>query len=237
MAAIVTDQFRILNASNFVDTVNNSTNSYYVVLGLANPALSVGFGRTTAWNTDTPSPIDNINYTNHTGDTQIFGKKVTGANVRRLITRRNWTQGTRYEMYRHDYSVESPSPVTNSTRLYNANYYVMNKNFDVYICIDNGSSGVNVNGNASQDEPLFTDLEPSRAGESGDGYIWKYLFTVPPSDIIKFDSTEYISVPGDWPTTTETQIQSVRENGDSTINNNQIKKFILIIRVLDTLKT
>ena len=224
MAAIVTDQFRILNASNFVDTVDNTTNSYYVVLGLANPALSVGFGRTTAWNTDTPSPVDNINYTNHTGDTQIFGKKVTGANVRRLITRRNWTQGTRYEMYRHDYSVESPSPVTNSTRLYNANYYVMNKNFDVYVCIDNGSSGVNVNGNASQDEPLFTDLEPSRAGESGDGYIWKYLFTVPPSDIIKFDSTEYISVPGNWPTSTETQIQSVRENGDSTINNNQIKK-------------
>ena len=224
MAAIVTDQFRILNANNFVDTVDNSANSYYVVVGLANPALSVGFGRTTTWNTNTPNPTDNINYMNHTGDTQIFGKKVTSANVRRLITRRNWTQGTRYEMYRHDYSVTSPSPVTNSTRLYAANYYVMNKNFDVYICIDNGSSGISTTGNASQDEPLFTDLEPTRAGESGEGYVWKYLFTVPPSDIIKFDSTEYISVPGDWPTSTTTQIQSVRENGDSTVNNNQIKK-------------
>jgi len=100
----------------------------------------------------------------------------------------------------------------------------MNKNFDVYVCIDNGSSGISTTGNASQDEPLFTDLEPTRAGESGDGYVWKYLFTVPPSDIIKFDSTEYISVPGDWPTSTTTQIQSVRENGDSTVNNNQIKK-------------
>ena len=224
MAAIVTDQFRILNANNFVETVDNSANSYYVVVGLANPALAVGFGRTTDWNTNTPNPVDNFNYTNHTGDTQIFGKKVTSANVRRLITRRNWTQGTRYEMYRHDYSVSSPSPVTNSTRLYASNYYVMNKNFDVYVCIDNGSSGISTTGNASQDEPLFTDLEPSRAGESGDGYIWKYLFTVPPSDIIKFDSTEYISVPGDWPTSTEAQILSVRENGDSTINNNQIKK-------------
>ena len=127
-------------------------------------------------------------------------------------------------MYRHDYSVTNPSPVSNSTRLYSSNYYVINKNFDVYICIDNGSTGISSTGNASQDEPLFTDLEPSRAGESGDGYIWKYLFTVPPSDIIKFDSTEYISVPSDWPTSSETQIQSVRENGDSTINNNQIKK-------------
>jgi len=225
MAAIVTDQFRILNANNFVETVDNSANSYYVVVGLTNPTSpSVGFGRSTTWNTNTPSPEDSFNYINHTGDTQIFGKKVTSDNVRRLVTRRNWTQGTRYEMFRHDYSIANPSPVTSSSRLYDSSYYVMNKNFDVYICIDNGSSGISTTGNASQDEPLFTDLEPTRAGESGDGYIWKYLFTVPPSDIIKFDSTEYISVPGDWPTSTTTQIQSVRENGDSTINNNQIKK-------------
>ena len=225
MAAIVTDQFRILNANNFVETVDNSANSYYVVVGLTNPTSpSVGFGRSTTWNTNTPSPEDSFNYINHTGDTQVFGKKVTSDNIRRLITRRNWTQGTRYEMFRHDYSISNPSPVTSSSRLYDSSYYVMNKNFDVYVCIDNGSSGISTTGNASQDEPLFTDLEPTRAGESGDGYIWKYLFTVPPSDIIKFDSTEYISVPGSWSTSSETQIQSVRENGDSTINNNQIKK-------------
>ena len=225
MAAIVTDQFRILNANNFVETVDNSANSYYVVVGLTNPTSpSVGFGRSTTWNTNTPSPEDSFNYINHTGDTQVFGKKVTSDNIRRLITRRNWTQGTRYEMFRHDYSISNPSPVTSSSRLYDSSYYVMNKNFDVYVCIDNGSSGISTTGNASQDEPLFTDLEPTRAGESGDGYVWKYLFTVPPSDIIKFDSTEYISVPSDWPTSTTTQIQSVRENGDSTVNNNQIKK-------------
>ena len=225
MAAIVTDQFRILNANNFVETVDNSANSYYVVLGLTNPTSpAVGFGRSTTWNTNTPSPEDSFNYMNNAGDTQIFGKKVTSDNIRRLITRRNWAQGTRYEMYRHDYSIANPSPITSSSRLYDASYYVMNKNFDVYVCIDNGSSGISTTGNASQDEPVFTDIEPSRAGESGDGYIWKYLFTVPPSDIIKFDSTEYISVPSDWPTSTTTQIQSVRENGDSTINNNQIKK-------------
>ena len=224
MAAIVTDQFRILNANNFVDTVGDATNSYYVVLGLTNPdPATIGFGRADNWNTNTPNPTDNINNLNHDGDTAIFGKKVTKSNIRRLVRRVNWTQGTRYEIYRHDYSVSNPSPVTRSSRLYDANYYVMNKNYDVYICIQNGSSGISTTGNASQDEPLFTDLEPTRAGESGDGYIWKYLFTVPPSDIIKFDSTDYISVPNDWDTSSEVQIQSVRENGDSTINNNQIK--------------
>ena len=223
MAAIVTDQFRILNANNFVETVENSTNSYYVFLGLDNPT-SVGFGRTTTWDTNTPNPVDNFNSMDHVGDTMMFGKKVTSANIRRLVRRVNWTQGSRYEMYRHDYSITNISPITRSARLYDANYYVMNKNYDVYICVDNGATGISTTGNASQDEPLFTDLEPSRAGESGDGYIWKYLFTVPPSDIIKFDSTEYISVPNNWSTSTDTQIQSVRENGDSGLNNNQIKK-------------
>ena len=99
----------------------------------------------------------------------------------------------------------------------------MNSEYRVYICIENGSSGTTPKGNVSQDEPTFTDLEPSRAGDSGDGYIWKYLFTVSPSDIIKFDSTEYITVPNDWTTSTSSQIVAVRESGDSTINNNQIK--------------
>ena len=53
------------------------------------------------------------------------------------------------------------------------------------------------------------------------------MFTVPPGDIIKFDSTEYISVPSNWPTASTTQIQAVRENGDSTVNNNQIRKIYI----------
>ena len=226
MAAIVTDQFRILNANNFVETVESPANSYYVFLGLTNPS-TVGFGRTNNWDDNIPNPTDSIDIVNHTADTMMFGKKVGAANIRRLIRRTNWIQGTRYEMYRHDYSGTNPAPITQATRLYDANYYVMNKNYNVYVCIDNGSSGITTTGNASQDEPLFTDLEPSAAGSSGDGYLWKYLFTVSPSDIIKFDSTEYITVPNQWATSTESQIQSVRDNADSSVNNNQIKKIYI----------
>ena len=223
MAAIVTDQFRILNASNFVDNVTDSNNSYYVFVGLSNPTTS-GFGRKTDFNTDTPSPTDNINYMNFVGDNMSFGKKVTSDNVRRLVRKISWARGTKYEMYRHDYSLTNRSPNTGSTRLYDANYYVMNSDFKVYICIDNGSSGISTTGNASLDEPTFTDLEPSKAGSSGDGYIWKYLFTVSPSDIIKFDSTDFISVANNWATSSDAQIVAVRDNGDSDVNNNQIKK-------------
>jgi len=230
MPAIVTDQFRILNATNFVESVENTNNSYYVFVGLANPkgtdqAIRVGFGRTTKWNDEgaTPAPVDSFSYRAHVGDTMSFGRKVSSANIRRIIRRVDWVQGQRYEIYRDDYSASNQSPLTKSNRLYDANYYVLNSDFKVYICIDNGSSGTNELGNVSQDEPTFTDLEPSKAGNSGDGFIWKYLFTISPSDIVKFDSTEYITVPNNWATSTDSQIRAVRENGDSNVNNNQIK--------------
>ena len=231
MAAIVTDQFRILNAGNFVDSVTSSSNSYYVFVGLSNPAV-VGYGRTTDWDTNTPNPTDNFDYQSFVGDNMSFGKKVTSANVRRLARRIDWTRGTKYEMYRHDYSLTNLSPTTKSSRLYDANYYVMNSEYKVYICVDNGSSGINTAGNASLDEPTFTDLEPSKPGVSGDGYLWKYLYTVSPSDIIKFDSTEYISLPSDWATSTNAQISAVRNNGDSDTNENQIKKVYIDIQGL-----
>ena len=229
MAAIVTDQFRISNANNFVDSVLDSNNSYYVFLGLSNPggpSNPIGFGRSTSWDdspSSTPSPVDNFQYLTHYRNTALFGKKINSANVRRVIRKVTWNSNTRYDMYRHDYSVYNLTPNSQSARLYDSNYYVINSDFRVYICLSNGSSGSNLLGNTSKDEPTFTDLEPSAAGTSGDGYIWKYLFTVSPSDIIKFDSTEYIVLPNDWATSTDFQVQSVREAGDSSTNNNQIK--------------
>ena len=229
MPAIVTDQFRILNANNFVESVENTNNSYYVFIGLSNPVGSpsglVGYGRTSDWNSSnkTPAPVDSFSYRAHSGDTMMFGKKISSANIRRIIRRVDWTSGSRYEIYRDDYSATNQSPLTKANRLYDANYYVLNSDFKVYVCIDNGSTGTNVLGNVSQDEPTFTDLEPSKAGNSGDGYLWKYLFTVSPSDIIKFDSTEFITVPNNWDTSTDAQIRSVRENGNSNVNNNQLK--------------
>jgi hypothetical protein len=57
-------------------------------------------------------------------------------------------------------------------------------------------------------------LEPREAGTSGDGYVWKYLFTISPSDIIKFDSTNFIPVPKDWETNTTDA--SVRNNASTS---------------------
>jgi len=221
MSAFVTDQFRILNAGSFVESISN--NSYYAFLGLSNPTPgSVGFGRTDNWNTSTTNnPVDNFQYLSHYRDTSLFGKKITAENARRVIRKVEWVANTPYDMYRHDYRQGNEAPVSKTVRLYDTNYYIITSEFKVYICIDNDSSGSNPTVTGSKIEPTHTDVEPSVAGS--DGYRWKYLFTILPSDVIKFDSTEYITVPNNWLTTTDSDIQTIREGGNSDTNDNQIK--------------
>ena len=79
-------------------------------------------------------------------------------------------------------------------------------------CLNNGTDPEHPNGRPSLDQPTFTDLEPKAAGLSGDGYIWKYLYTIKPSEIIKFDSTNYIPVPDNWDTNANTAEVKVMQN-------------------------
>ena len=201
MSAIISDQFRILNAETFVKSftgIGTTTNVYYTFIGLPNSTDTATGSGTTDWNTNTPSPKDMFKEQNDYYDTMLALKKVTTQDVRRMVRKVNWTSSVKYDMYRHDYSVSNLSSITGATNLYDANYYVVNTNFQVYICLQNGTDPEHPTGQPSLDEPTFTDLEPRAAGSSGDGYIWKYLFTIPPNDIIKFDSLDFIPVPSNW---------------------------------------
>ena len=205
MAAIITDQIRILNAKNFVAGVQTSTNAYYSFIGLPN-ATDIE----TDWDSDPPDPKDNFDQENDYWDTILALKKITSSDVRQVVKKRLWTSGTTYDMYRSDYSRTNTAAVSGATNLYNATYYVINTDYRVYACLRNGIDPDNPNGKPSLDEPTFTDLEPRAAGTSGDGYLWKYLYTIKPGDIVKFDSTDFIPVPDAWETNTDDA--AVRDN-------------------------
>ena len=209
MSAIITDQLRILNAKEFVASVASTSNSYYSFVGLPN-ATEVS----SSWNTSPPDPRDNFDEENNYWDTMIALKKISDSDVKQVVKKTTWASGVTYDMYRHDIKANNPSKPSNAISLYEANYYVMNSDYKVYICLQNGTDPENPSGRASLDEPTFTDLEPREAGTSGDGYIWKYLYTISPSDIIKFDSTNFMPVPKDW--ATNTTDASVRDNASSS---------------------
>jgi len=203
MAAIITDQIRILNAKNFVATVGVGT--FYSFIGLPNPS-----DYQSDWDSNPPSPKDNFDQENDYWDTMVALKKINVSDVRQVVTKRFWSSGTVYDYYRHDYSRSNTARVSGATNLYSASYYVINEDYKVYSCLQNGTNPDNPNGRPSLDQPTFTDLEPRSAGSSGDGYIWKYLYTIKPSEIVKFETTDFIPVPANWNTSTDNA--AVRDN-------------------------
>ena len=209
MAAIITDQLRILNTKDFVASVASTTNSFYTWIGLPN-ATQVD----SDWNTTPPDPRDSFNQENEYWDTMIALKKVDTTDIKQVVKKNTWASGITYDMYRNDIKAENPSKPSNAITLYAANYFVVNEDYKVYICLQNGTDPDNPEGKASLDEPTFTDLEPRAAGSSGDGYVWKYLYTIKPGDIVKFDSTNFMPVPADW--ATNSTDAAVRDNASTS---------------------
>ena len=210
MAAIITDQLRILNAKNFVAGVQSSSNSYYAFIGLPNPA-----SYQSDWDTTPPSPKDSLNQSNEYWDTMLAMKKIAPSDCNQVVSKNTWQSGITYAMWRNDISISNPSEPGGQADIYAAKYYVMNSDYRVYTCLYNNAKPENNHqGGPSLDEPTFTDLEPREAGSSGDGYIWKYLYTIRPSQAIKFESTNYIPVPSNWETNTTDA--AVRENASTS---------------------
>jgi hypothetical protein len=69
--------------------------------------------------------------------------------VKQVVRKITWQSGTTYDMYRHDISRTNTSKPSGATSLYSANYYVVNSDYRVYICLKNGTSPENPEGRPS----------------------------------------------------------------------------------------
>ena len=105
MAAIITDQLRILNAKNFVAGVQSSSNSYYTFIGIPNAT-----DYQSDWNTSPPSPIDNFEEVNNKyWDGMLAMKKIAPSDVSQVVRKSTWTSGVTYDMWRNDISRNNAS--------------------------------------------------------------------------------------------------------------------------------
>ena len=223
MPAIITDQYRILNAETFVDSFvgigTTGNNNYYTFLAHPKPentqVKNYGFAD---WGSPVPAPVDSFSQENFYHDSMLFLKKVTSDDVRRIIPRINWQTGSIYDMYRNNYSGkndyidENLTPQTNSTSLYASNYYVVTSEFRVYLCINNGANPDNKLGQKSTTEPTHTNTAPQPSGGT-DGYVWKYLYSISPSDIVKFVTEKYVPLPKKWGDATNENIKNAAVDG------------------------
>ena len=189
MPAIITKDFRIQNANQFSESFGESADTYYLAIGRPQ-----AFANDQAFNdgTDTspPTPVDSVGSVDYyVYDDLMSAKKITSSNVSAVIPRRNWTTGTTYDYYRHDYGDINTAGSTiaadsGATSLYDATFYVMNSTFDVYKVIDNNS------GAASTVEP--SGNKSTSVFSTGDSYKWKYMYTLTASEQANFMSTDFI---------------------------------------------
>jgi len=115
MAAIISDNLRILNAKNFLAGVSTSDNSYYAYVGLPNPT-----DYDTSWETSPPSPMESFNQLNNFWDTAIAMKKISSDDIRRVVHKFPWVSGTTYDMYRNDITVLNVALPSNVVSLYDS---------------------------------------------------------------------------------------------------------------------
>ncbi len=221
MPAIITDQYRILNAETFVDSFvgigTTGKNNYYTFLGHPDPTNltdQIGYGDA-SWGVEPPNPIDNFDQENRYYDSMLFLKQITSSDVRRVIPRINWQSGTIYEMYRNNYSATNRTSQTSNSSLYGSNYYIVTSEFKVYLCINNGSSPTTPNGTTSKVEPTHTSTTVPEQDTTGntDDYQWKYLYTIAPADIVKFVTSSYIPLPEKWGDVTNATIKDASVEG------------------------
>ena len=107
MSAIITEKFRQHNANQFVESFTEaSASTYYLFLGKA-----TGFTASTTGGTDSspPTPADSVKDEAFSWDSMLGAKLITSSDVKYSIPRRNWANGTIYDMYEHDISSTNTS--------------------------------------------------------------------------------------------------------------------------------
>src|SRR5210317_70673 len=197
MPAIITNKFRLNNAEQFQESFSETANNVYY-LGIGRPqafgTLTRADSRTDYEGTDSNpiTPGDTVVREFYTYDDLIAAKRVQSTDVSFVIPRRNWTSGTVYDIYRHDYGEYLTGSTTtrvtsnsSATTLFDSTFYVLTTARRVYKCLDNNG------GVTSTDEPTGVSTSVTT---TTDGYKWKYMYTLSASQQADFLSTDFMAV-------------------------------------------
>jgi len=168
MAAIVTSNFRVLNANNFKEDVSN--NAVYVSIGKSDV-----WSLTTSDTTDTTpfTPNDHLDDLGEARSNMMGLKKIASADLSHVVDRYTWTSGNSYFAWDSD-----------DGSIFDKAFYILTSEFKVYKCIKAG-------GGASSIQPTQTLTDPQA---ESDGYTWKYMFTISTADSEKFLTNSYMPV-------------------------------------------
>ena len=155
-----------------------------------------------------PLPLDNQREKIGLYDELIAAKRITDAFARTVIRRYNWdlVANPKFDMWKPDYSATpggggqiGKQTATGATSIADAKFYVMNSAYEVFKCLYNGENPSNSTGQNATEEPTVAGGNYDAATglyteTTGAGYIWKYMYTLPTDDVLKFLSSDFMPI-------------------------------------------
>ena len=120
-----------------------------------------------------PAPLDTQEENNKIRSNIVYAKKIMPAEISLACKNYTWTYETVFAKWDSTKEME------------NENFYCVTDEFRVYKCLDNCA------GKPSLIKPQGTSVYPLR---TDDGYLWKYMYTIPASKQQKFMSLDHIPV-------------------------------------------
>ena len=185
MTAIITEKFRAHNANQFFESFTEASgNTYYLMIGKA-----TAFSSGTSGGTDDspPTPADDISSEFYTWDSSIAAKKIASSNITYAIPRRDWANGTIYDMYEDNIS-SSNATTSGATNIFDSTFFFRTSDNRVYKVLDN-------NGGSA-----YSGAEPTSESTSTfvlGGYTLKYMYSITASEQASYLTTDFMPVSTD----------------------------------------
>lgn len=146
--------------------------------------LYLFYSQSIPWDNDNDSPLIPSNAFTHDINARrnmIGAQRITANGTRIAFRKFRWTSDTVYKQY--DTTIDQTSSPNNQ-------YYIVQDRPDVvnygavYKCLDNAGGKVSIN------KP-FQSINPSvKPARLDDGYLWKYMFTIPGSFLSQFNTNQ-----------------------------------------------
>jgi hypothetical protein len=155
-----------------------------------------------------PLPLDNQREKIAVYDELIAAKRITDSFARTVIRRYNWdlVANPKFDMWKPDYSATpagggqvGKQTATSQSSIADAKFYVMNSDYEVFKCLYNGENIANATGQNATEEPRTAGANYASATglyteTTGAGYIWKYMYTMPTDDVLRFLSSDFMPI-------------------------------------------
>lgn len=167
-----------INAKLFKESFysGSSSNLGYVFIGKNIPYA----------NESSPDIIsDNISDEKEIWDNMYAAKRITGSDVQLVAPRVDWSSNTIYRQYDDTLTANTLLSSNNEQNL--GPIYVITTDYNVYLCLSNNSSA------NSTVQPTGQNFSANGNIITADGYIWKYLYNIYPSN--KFLTNTWIPAP------------------------------------------